>query len=369
MNPTRIDQLARELAASRSRRDFMRTMAGATAALAGSVIATRPAGAARRPAPTPTPTPVPNACAGIPCGSDCCEPGISECCDGACCFGECYAEELCCPTGLVVCDGVCCGAGEFCIEGACIGCAGCYIGGVCHAASELNPSNLCQRCEPTVSRSTWTDINITCPILNLGCTGQTGMCDPATGQCEVKDINEGGVCGGIGLDQCKNSSGTCVAGKCVVGPDSLNNGKVCGFASDHCWDMRCLDGACVQAPRNEGDGCGVSDNACRPNVCANGVCVETVATNGKRCGQSAYCMEHVCLDGTCQQRPIVCDDRFYCDPSSSANICISASSGVVQCVDNSHCTWPSVCAAENPCNPVGVAFYCYIPEDIPTCGV
>src|SRR6188472_2835873 len=125
MDDRRFDALVRSLASGHSRRTVLKGLLG-LGGLAATGAAQHTAEAARRPT---TPTPVPRCpgnqtwngsaciCPGTlsKCGPACCNESVprgdaahSECCDNACCHGECYGEELCCPTGQVVCDGNCC---------------------------------------------------------------------------------------------------------------------------------------------------------------------------------------------------------------------------------------------------------------------
>src|SRR5215204_5548435 len=152
MDDRRFDALVRSLAEGKSRRSVLKGLFGlGGAALVGSAVLESDADAARRPTPTPTPvrcpgnqTPVNGVCtcpASAPskCGPDCCNPaGVgaahSECCDNACCFGLCYGEELCCPTGRTFCEATgeccpadqpyCCGAGGCCATPCCETAAG-----------------------------------------------------------------------------------------------------------------------------------------------------------------------------------------------------------------------------------------------------
>lgn len=120
MDGSRFDRMTRDLGRGASRRTVLKGLFGIGGAAIVAEIAFDDAESARRPTPTPRATATPSCQGGLVCGPDCCIPGQSECCDNACCFGECYGEELCCPTGNVVCDGVaCCRPNEVCVNGQC----------------------------------------------------------------------------------------------------------------------------------------------------------------------------------------------------------------------------------------------------------
>ena len=131
MDDRRFDALVKSLASGKSRRSILKGFVGLGGAAAlGSALRDPGAEAARRPTPTPRPVKCPGSqqwdgtkCActtGETCGPDCCLIG-SECCDGACCFGHCYGEELCCSY-----DNWCDAANQCCQDGeTCCGEQGC----------------------------------------------------------------------------------------------------------------------------------------------------------------------------------------------------------------------------------------------------
>src|SRR5690349_23475868 len=133
MEDRRFDTLARAFASGSNRRAMLKGLLGlGVAATAGAAMGSGSAEAARRTTPTPTPPACPGnqhwdgaACVcpddNTICGPTCCPNGQSVCCDGACCAGECYSEELCCPRGSSVCHGAaCCNPAEVCLEdGSC----------------------------------------------------------------------------------------------------------------------------------------------------------------------------------------------------------------------------------------------------------
>lgn len=236
MDGRRFDALVRSLAAGRSRRSMVKGFLGlGSMAIAGRALEVE---AARRPMPTPKP----RSCPGVqvPCGNDCCCPDGSdkcgpdccppeaECCDNACCSGVCYGEELCCPTGSLVCDGVC-------TDWAC-------------------------------------------------CTDEdcaSGVCDPNTHQCECVPSCPAGYCGD---DGCGN---TC---QCAEGLLCLSNGRCgiqCGaepfprFCAGDCgcvgsWDGGSnIEGICTEDPPVVGGPCDLDSQDCPPGyVCTGFQCAK-----------------------------------------------------------------------------------------------
>jgi hypothetical protein len=142
---SQFDRLTRGLATGASRRSVLKGLLG----LGGVAVSVDRAEAARRPTPTPKPPSCPGqqhwedgACVcpdgSDKCGPACCPTGQAECCDNACCYGECYGEELCCPTGSTVCDGVCLDSDQCCSDADCTALddpgicqIGRCVGGVC----------------------------------------------------------------------------------------------------------------------------------------------------------------------------------------------------------------------------------------------
>lgn len=125
MDDRRFDTLTRLFGGGASRRALLKGVLGIGGVTATGSLALDTTDAARRPAPPPKPQSCPgrqmpcgDGCCCPPglsnCGSDCCPPE-AQCCDGACCLGTCYGEELCCPYPNQYCsvDGCCSGV---CVE-------------------------------------------------------------------------------------------------------------------------------------------------------------------------------------------------------------------------------------------------------------
>jgi hypothetical protein len=141
MDDRQFDSMTRLIGAGRSRRAVLAGLLG----LAGLPLADG-VEAARRSSPTPTPVKCPGnqhwdgskcVCSeGTTCGPDCCTQD-SVCCDNACCYGHCYGEELCCPTGSVVVEGACfsvCAGELLACPDAC---------GACVIIEETSPLEIC----------------------------------------------------------------------------------------------------------------------------------------------------------------------------------------------------------------------------------
>lgn len=131
MDDRRFDHFTRSLATVGSRRTLIKGLLGLGGLTAvGSIVRQDEVRAAARPTPTPKPVQCPGSqtwdgttcvCAtGTKCGPACCT-GASQCCDNACCNGTCYGEELCCPTGQLVCNGQCLPPGGCCSDADCSG--------------------------------------------------------------------------------------------------------------------------------------------------------------------------------------------------------------------------------------------------------
>ncbi len=255
MDDGRFDALVRSLATGSSRRQVLRRILG----LGGAVVASSTvleADAARRPTPAPVVPKCPGrqtwkngACtcpddAPVKCGPDCCthsgtgpvEPGQSVCCDGACCFGECYGEEMCCPYGQEYCAvaGECCPAGWTCCNDTYFG-VGCIPPGKCCAETDCVSPDPCEvsYCVPGNECFTAFDCGFhpeTCCTGGLQCrVGGDSCCNPS---CEFLPPCQFNECG----EQCP-----------CLNPNEVCNGLVCyPSCSEHespcgdCGDCGCL---------------------------------------------------------------------------------------------------------------------------------
>lgn len=255
MDDRRFDSLARSLASGRSRRQVLRDLLG----IAGGALAAttrHSADAGRRPTPTPRPVRCPgnqywdgSACVCSDdlqiCGPTCCPSGQAECCDGACCFGSCYGEELCCPAGNIVCDGIC-QPGECCIGADC-------VSGVCTS------DHVC--CTPTCDGTTWGENDgcggvCACAPDLLSCAdGACGACcsnsESSSQQCVDRHPGTDAACWQCAANTCRAQPG---GTPCAIGLCSWQGGGFChscARGSDmcsarlECCKGNCHDGDCV----------------------------------------------------------------------------------------------------------------------------
>ena len=353
MDDRRFDALAKQLAASTNRRGFVRRLLGlGSAAAVGTRLAGEKAEAAPRPSPTPAPLrcpgvqiPVNGKCVcpadkGVQCGSACCPPGAATCCDGACCSGECYGEELCCPTGRHYCAATneCCRDGQKCCPGF-----GCYrpdrqcctdaecapFSGIC-TPSTCGPDHVCVSTYDCRRNEACCDVNGEC--FTHPCNPD-GSCGPSVMDCRLGRESvccpNGGKCQADG-SCCWPTKTTCTTGECGQIPDgcggtidcgSCAEGSIC-LASHVCCQPRppCSSNSCGVIPDGcggtldcgscpDGDICRSNHTCCTLNVCAANQCGELP----NFCGGTIDCGEcpsgHFCQDNhTCCQ-PIPCTDR------------------------------------------------------------
>jgi hypothetical protein len=251
------------------------------------------------------------------CGSTCCTedsipaplPGHSECCDGACCAGTCYGEELCCATNNLdgglpplehICastDGTqCCGADQLC----------CQFDGCCDTI----------------------------------CWGGDEFCCPEEAFCRG---------GGEVADVCCVNVGSALFACCNGG----TNSRVCYDTSVEgacCTDADCGDPCLVCNPETNicGPRCDTETQLCcteqaGPGVCVTGVC----CPGGPECGagqnccvedEVSYCTEAPCeCDRICSDAGLDCctiDNVFaWCYDQNAEGACCTVES----CLTGQHC--------------------------------
>ncbi|HRE88610.1 MAG TPA: hypothetical protein PK095_05665 [Myxococcota bacterium] len=305
-----------------------------------------------------------------PCTVDSCNPATGTCrfeaksCDdgNACTIDSCDAVSGQCRNVAKSCDdGVACTA-DSCVAGACVNtprndqcgdnnlCNGVEIcdatqGCVPGAPKNCDDGNACtvDSCNPATG--TCTNAAVSCNDQNP-CT--VDSCNPATGQCQfqAKTCDDGNACT---IDSCDAVSGQC---RNVV--KSCDDGVACTADS-------CVEGACVNAPRN--DQCS-DNNACDGvEICDpdRGGCVEGTPKN---CNDQSACTTDSCnpATGQCVNTAVVCNDgdactNDSCDPvlgcRSTPKVCDDGVACTTDACVAGECVFtaqPSLCNDGNVCN-------------------
>ena len=244
--------------------------------------------------------------------------------------GGCQDGDPC--TGPDLCDGGVCEAGpDICACQVDWDCADQEDGNLCNGTLVCDTSSQdvldwsCVVAPGTV---------VTCdPGQDTACL--EAQCVPATGDCELTPINEGGVCSDAdpctGPDTCND--GECVSvgvlcecqvdGDCYGQEDgNLCNGTlVCDTSSQNV-----LDWACVVDPGTVIT-CNPSQNTeCKESQCApgNGQCVMVPINEGGDCDDGNPCTDgDICADGTCVSgtSQCACEEDADCADQEDGNLC------------------------------------------------
>jgi hypothetical protein len=101
---------------------------------------------------------------------------------------SCTAPASCVAQGTFLPNGAACSDQGVCIAGGCD--AGCYIDGGLYRPYLLNPANECERCDPTLSLTTWS-------LYNMSPCGEPSGCEFEPFCCGGVCVNaaDSGVCG------------------------------------------------------------------------------------------------------------------------------------------------------------------------------
>ncbi len=256
--------------------------------------------------------------------------------DGPCVAGVCDPTTGGCatapvPDGTTCDDGNLCTAAGTCSAGVCdaapVDCSGldgaCSVG-VCDArtgecVADVQPdgascddSDLCTEADICVSGE--------CGGRAVACTGDacnTGICNPATGGCDLTPRANGSPCSDF--DACTDGDvcfgGTCTPGEEVFCPmddpcmvpecDSrtgectgspVSDGVSCDDDPDDCFVYTCQAGTCEGAPRTDGEVCDDDPTDCIALFCEGGVCDFGPVVDCTPCGPTGdqYCGGGVC---------------------------------------------------------------------------
>ena len=333
MDGDRFDAMTRALGASRSRRGFLRTLAGGLAAAvtgAAHPVTGEAAGCGK---------------AGERCG--CCKSGLT--CTGG----------TCCPNDRV-CNGACCPSGHTCQNGTCV-----------RSGSGDGSPGGCPAGQAKCGRSC---VDITTGVTNCGgcglvCPVSTNRCQVAVcanGVCGFAPVNEGQTCPGDGnlcfgrfvCDQgscvgiapvgCAASDDCHVAGECIPATGLCSNPNAPDETS--CNDSNlCTEGDSCQQGVCQG-GTAVTCTASGPCVTAScdptRGCVQTPKAAGAPCGDGNACNGNEACDGagaclagtpvTCPA-PDQCHQAGVCDPVTGECRYAAKANGTI-CETGNRCT-------------------------------
>jgi len=208
------------------------------------------------------------------CSGGACSGTARDCSDGLDCTGTetCAEDAGVCLPGTTTCpsEEICDAISDTCVET----CPGCLIDTVCYGDGQANPTNPCQRCEISISQSTWSDNDGAACDDGEFCNG-TDTCSGGT--CSV---GSGDPCGDDGVfcngtESCNEGSGSCDHSGNPCGTDYL-----CMEIGDTCVDVctaplvECDDN-CVNT-NNDPHYCGSCTNDCTTPANAIAVCASSV---------------------------------------------------------------------------------------------
>ena len=161
--------------------------------------------------------------------------------------------------------------------------------------------------------------------------GTGGPCDDGDA-CTAGDLCFAGLCEGApvlcdgGPGQC--SSGTCVAGDCVYGPDD----GLCDDSDPCTLDTCGAGGHCAHAP---GDGpCDDGDPCTTADACDQGDCMGVAVP----CDDADPCTDDACVEGACAFVPRACDDGVSCTTDACEGGACTHTPDDGACDDTNACT-------------------------------
>ncbi len=245
-------------------------------------------------------TAAPNIFAPCDDGNSC--TSTDQCDDGGTCRGTVVENGAPCD------DGDSCTTGDQCQNGACVGtpldCSAfsdqCNTGtcnpdtGSCRAraiqdGTDCNDENLCTTADQCVS-GTCTGTTLDCSAFNSACT--VGACDAGTGECGAVSVGNGTACDD--LNNCTTND-QCTSGACS------GTAVDCAGLDDPCNQGTCDPdtGGCVASPFSDGTNCDDGDLCTGAGFCASGVCDASPV--------NCSFLDDVCVVGTCNAGTGACE--------------------------------------------------------------
>jgi hypothetical protein len=260
-------------------------------------------------------------------------------------------------------DSTACGTDKICTQGSCQ--AGCYTGGAFYVATEPNPTDSCQNCQPATSTSSW--------------TADTGLA-PAGGSCDAGQVCNMGACatgcyiasafvtpGALDpADACETCqpgasssswspfTGPAPDGGCPAG-EVCNNGSCCAptcagrcpFAADGC-------GGQCPVPTGPYPGCTYDGGV---EGCCDGTGVCQPGDTTADCTVGAACQSCTVTSNTCNEGPA---GYSCCTPGQGCGVTCGDAGIVDQCGNSCpfSCPTTSCCDANLNCQPGTTATAC-----------
>lgn len=274
----------------------------------------------------------------------------NEKCDGNKCVGTpvSCADDVSCTTDSCV-------KGKGCVHTI----SGCLIDGICLSAGDINPSDLCMTCQPSVNSGAYTaDIKLNCDDGNEctqfdschqdgSCIGSQISCDDAK-PCSLDACVKGSGCSHTDADSgpCDDGSqctvgDTCKGGKCTAGTGVLDCDDKNPCSKDTCGAKTGCSSVTDPKACDDKDGCTV--DACDPVKGCSHVPMKAgdKCTNGDLCVAGETCSQGLKCGGGA---PVQCDDKNICtqDFCKPDKGCIHAIN-TLSCDDGEFCTYPDVC--------------------------
>ena len=246
--------------------------------------------------------------------------------------GECITTN----NALQCDDGLMCTFNDICSNGTCSGTP---------VICDLSTNCLNHTCNHHTGNCEFNFIVGPCDDLD-NCT-ENDFCINGLCQGTPKDCDDGNICSST---QCDTMTGNCVAinnnqscddsnactsndlcinGECIGTPKECNGTTECvnhtcniitGMCEfklllgdctdgDNCTENdTCINGICTGIPKNCNDGNICSTDECNPMT---GNCIET--NNNQQCDDNDMCtISDVCVNGTCQGTPIICNETTQC---------------------------------------------------------
>jgi hypothetical protein len=232
-------------------------------------------------------------------------------------------DGMYCTVGETCKSGMCgngmprdCSTGNTCVTGSCDETMGACVGTPAPNSTPCEDGNPCTIGDICGAGVCQPGLPPDCTAFDDQCN--TGMCDPASGNCRAVPMTDGIACDDgndcTGNDAC--SAGACTGNPMVADGNACDDGVACTTMDT------CMGGVCAGTVQP------CPGTACNPGVCdtAAGGCTNTALVDGTACDDSNFCTgattctAGVCGGGTAINEGAMCDDGNSC---TSGTVCIA----------------------------------------------